>query len=90
MILKKHAQIEFVKGVNRTCVYDIARNDYDFIPNYISDLFKEDFIEEADLNLQDEDLNYWVNFLKEKEYIFSIPLNLSSNFIAINRSFESP
>lgn len=90
MILKKNAQIEFVKGINRTCVYDIPRNDYDFIPNYISDLFKEDFIEEASLNLQDEDLNYWINFLKEKEYIFSIPLVLNANFTPINRLFENP
>lgn len=91
MVIKKHAQVEFIKGYNRTCVYDISRRDYEFIPNNISDLFLDnEHIIESDLNYTDSDIKYWIDLLFEKEYIFRIPKKLSKRFVNIDRHFTSP
>lgn len=91
MVIKKHAQIEFIKGYNRTCVYDISRRDYEFIPNNIANLFLDKIhIIESDLDYTDPDIKYWIDLLFEKEYIFRIPKKLSKRFVNINRHFISP
>ncbi|MEG0915649.1 MAG: hypothetical protein RSF68_01400 [Myroides sp.] len=91
IVLKKHAQVEFIKGYNRTCVYDISRRDYEFIPNNIANLFlNKVHIIESDLDYTDPDIKYWIDLLFEKEYIFRIPKKLSKRFINIDRHFISP
>jgi len=91
MIIKKHAQVEFIKGYNRTCIYDIPRGDYDFIPNYIADLFLDNkYLKEKDVDYSNAEIKYWFNFLLEKEYIFRIPKKIGKRFIDIDRHFISP
>lgn len=74
-----------VKGHNRSCIYDVQRGDYEYIPNSLADILNtskgvtfealtDSFNEQKDKDI----LIDYFNFLLEKEFIFFS--NLKSSF----------
>lgn len=71
-----------VKGHNRSCIYDVQRGDYEYIPNSLADILNtskgvtfealtDSFNEQKDKDI----LIDYFNFLLEKEFIFFQILN---------------
>ncbi len=75
MILKFHAQTPVIKGYNRSCIYDLARGDHNFISNSVVDTLHA--LENEHRSVIEQVLSYeelqWLNYLEENEYCFYIP-----------------
>lgn len=92
MILKFHAETPVVKGFNRSCVYDLPRNKYDFVPNDFLDKIiglenqGESFV---DRQLNEEELS-WLDLFIENEYCFYTPEVFKDCFPKINFTWKNP
>lgn len=85
-----------VKGHNRSCIYDVQRGDYEYIPNSLAEILNtskdvtfealtDSFNEEEDKDI----LSDYFNFLLEKEFIFFSDLK-SSFFPEYKTEFFKP
>ena len=92
MILKFHAETPIVKGFNRSCIYDLPRRKYDFVPNEV--LSKIIALENQDKSVVegklDEDEQSWLNSLIENEYCFYIPEAFIDCFPKIDFTWKNP
>ena len=77
-----------IKGYNRSIIYDLQRNNYDFIPNDLHSLLNNSTINVEDDNLEIKD---YFDFLFDNEYIFKMnnPL-LTKGFTKLNLGWYSP
>ena len=92
MILKFQAETPIVKGFNRSCIYDLPRNEYDFLPiDTISKLHSlENMHRDIIINQLDTNEKLWLNYLIEKEYCFFIPQEFIDSFPKINFNWNNP
>lgn len=74
-----------VKGYNRSCIYDLQRDDFEYIPNSLYDILKESknvsfdtLLSAFDQKEDKETLLDYFKFLCDKEFIFFS--NLDSSF----------
>ncbi|WP_395053895.1 hypothetical protein [Flavobacterium sp.] len=90
--MKNYSETPIVKGFNRSCIYDLPRQNYDLVSNHIVD--KLDKL--SNLNFEDliKTLNVdeieWVNFFLIKEYYFLISNEFSNSFPKINFEWHYP
>ena len=88
---KWHEEVKLVKGFIRSCVYDLPRNDYIFIPNIILDSIKR--IEGNSIclieQLEEED-KHWFTIFEQNDYFFSIQEKLLLCFSSLSLKWESP
>jgi len=91
MILKFHAQVQFIKGYLRTAIYDLPRKEYDFMPNEVYNQLKKIENHEKDLiyKICSEDELNWLNFLLKKEYVFFVPSSFKNNFPKIDFEWKT-
>ncbi len=91
MILFFFKETPFVRGYNRTCIYDLPKHRYDFIPNDFMDKIKsfEHFEKDVIYNLLDSDEIEWLTFLLDKEYCFFADKNFIDCFPDINLNWKS-
>jgi hypothetical protein len=92
MILKFCTETPVVKGFNRSCIYDLPRKKYDFVPNdVISKIIGlEDKHKEIIETLLDEDEKSWLDFLIENEYCFYLPEFFIDCFPKIDFTWKCP
>jgi radical SAM protein with 4Fe4S-binding SPASM domain len=92
MILKFCAETPLVKGFNRSCIYDLPRKKYDFVPNEVlSKIIElEDNHQETIETLLDEDEKSWLDFLIENEYAFYFPELFKDCFPKIDFTWKNP
>lgn len=92
MILFLSAETPMVKGYNRTCIYDLPKGTYDFIPNSLYEKLlnlehkEKDFVYK---NLDNEEKK-WLEFLIKKEYCFFANQSFKDCFIKINFDWKNP
>jgi len=93
MLVYKWAEdVILVKGYNRSCLYDLTRKSYDFVPNDFNTFIRKiEGKERKEINfiLNKEELE-WFKFCDEKEYFLLVPDNLFSSFEKISMKWESP
>jgi len=95
-VFKVFNQCVPIKGANRAIIYDLNRNDFDFIPNEMVDfinmsknLTKKDVI--ALFGKENEKLtNEYIEFLEKKEYCYWIDENEIDFFPEIGFDFDYP
>ena len=85
-----------IKGINRSCVYDLQRGDFDYVPNTLTDILLDtkestfDKLYNSFASLDDKKvINHYFNFLNEKEYIFFSKLK-KKYFPKISNEFNRP
>lgn len=71
------------KGYLRSVLYDLTREDYEYIPNDLADILTEG----TRLNTADQEHLTW---LLEKEYILEIPEQVQGNLQPMNLEWEYP
>lgn len=92
MILKFYAETPVVKGFNRSCIYDLPRQKYDFVPNDVlkkiielenkDKIFVESQLDEVELS--------WLDLFIENEYCFYISKDFIDCFPKIDFTWKSP
>ncbi|WP_306353196.1 hypothetical protein [Flavobacterium sp. '19STA2R22 D10 B1'] len=91
MILKWNAETPAVKGFVRSCVYDLTRQTYDFIPNEIYNIISFENRNVDQLFFQKDEVNKsWLKVLLDKEYCFHIPSVFEDCFPDIKFNWISP
>lgn len=92
MILKFHSETPIVLGYNRSCIYDLPRQKYDFVPNEVINTLRDNInCNISDLNNRlDNNDKIWLKFLMENEYCFLVPDFFIDSFPEINFKWESP
>jgi len=87
----------FVKGIHRGIIYDLQREDYDYVPNSLIDLFSKyngRQISSLYKNFTSDDIetiNDYISFLEEKEYIFCSNFKIDKNNLPpLEEEFKSP
>lgn len=92
MIFKLHAETPIVQGYLRSCVYDLPRQEHDFLPNEVAAKLKA--FENADLSVinreLDEEDKKWLGYVIEKEYGFTIDGQFKDCFTKIDFHWEHP
>ena len=85
-----------VNGCNRSCIYDLQRGDFDYIPNSLFEILNntknitfEKLLNSYDNQEDKENLAEYFNFLYENEYIFFSKLD-NSLFPALPIKFNRP
>jgi SPASM domain peptide maturase of grasp-with-spasm system len=74
----------FIKGYARSIIYDLGRNNFNFIPN---DLFE--LITSNVNNISNIDNIEYYQFLIENEYIYEIPNEFKNNFTKLDLSWDA-
>ncbi|MPT35512.1 MAG: hypothetical protein E2604_10595 [Flavobacterium sp.] len=92
MILKFHAETPVINGFNRSCIYDLPRNTYDFLPlAIVNKLYSfENMNRDTIIDQLDTNEKLWLNYLIEKEYCFFIPQEFKDAFPKINFKWTNP
>lgn len=92
--LKVFADCIPVKGHKRSCIYDLTRRKYYFIPNSLADILLEyDGIQIAKLFMDFDDnsiLDDYLKFLLEKEIVFEADESEVQNFPHIDLEWKHP
>lgn len=94
-LLKLFAQCIPVKGKKRSIIYDLQRNDYEFIPNDTYDLLRTcegktiDEINQIYSGNEDQ-IKEYIDFLLEKEYIFWCEDSDYNFFPPLNTEWDYP
>jgi len=80
-----------VKGYCRSVIYDLNRNDFNFIPNFLYYILMKIKNNEK-LSKDEADIFFteYQEFLLENEYIVDIPPNLHKNFNNLDKSWLVP
>lgn len=93
MIYKFHSNCIPVKGVVRSTICDIQKNNYCFVPNEFLDLFVDGYLDFDCLQQTDTDDNIskYINYLLAEDFLFVIPdKSLINNFIDMNMRWDYP
>lgn len=92
MILKFQAETPIINGFNRSCIYDLPRNHYDFLPlAIVNKLYSfENRNRNTIIDQLDANEKLWLNYLIEKEYCFFIPQEFKDAFPKINFKWTTP
>ncbi len=84
-------EVRLISGVNRSCIYDLPRRDYHFVPNEIKGLIEK--IEKQPIAVFDsltEDEKEWVSEMEQQEWIAKVPAPTVEFFSKLNLEWESP
>lgn len=96
--LMLHSNCKIVRGVRRSCIYDLQRGTYYLIPNAMADLFKgnKKFIEiepiAGELDSYEINIfNEYIDFLCTKELAIYVPdISVAEMFPDISKEWDFP
>ena len=84
-------EIRLVEGSNRSCLYDLPRRNYHFVPVQIGSLIDKLEGQPVDIaNLLDEEEKSWLSYFEEEEFIVKVPKVVVNNFSKLKLDWESP
>lgn len=74
--------VRVVKGYFRSCLYDLTREDFEFIPNSLANKLTYSALNEID----EKDI---ISFLRSKDMLIDVHQNVIDNFIPLKLNWES-